>query len=372
MDETSEELTALWQEPGFGEVFVDYEEATVTVYWKGTPPESVMSAIGLQPNGVEVFLEEAPYSNDELVAAGRRVLKAELNQRDKDVRLAGASPNRELSGIIVEVIAGTNLAQDERETAEGLEDIAGLPVTTTVVEGAPVPASRQNDSPPWQGGGAIATATGEDYCSIGFPVVKNGTGYLVSAAHCTGRGTGGTILDGVGDPIGIVVNRDAAPYDSLLVDPSDSPATIGKVFGGPWNASPSHSRYESYVGGASRPAVGQTVCTSGAVTGEHCNLYISDTSFDYYCHNLQECHGFRAQIQGAGVAVGGGDSGGPVFLYRADGRVGARGIIYGGQPAGGVSCPASTSVPTVCYTTVVAVGIHNVLALWGAEIETGP
>lgn len=228
MDETSEELTALWQEPGFGEVFVDYEEATVTVYWKGTPPESVMSAIGLQPNGVEVFLEEAPYSNDELVAAGRRVLKAELNQRDKDVRLAGASPNRELSGIIVEVIAGTNLAQDERETAEGLEDIAGLPVTTTVVEGAPVPASRQNDSPPWQGGGAIATATGEDYCSIGFPVVKNGTGYLVSAAHCTGRGTGGTILDGVGDPIGIVVNRDAAPYDSLLVDPSDSPPPLAR------------------------------------------------------------------------------------------------------------------------------------------------
>lgn len=75
----------------------------------------------------------------------------------------------------------------------------------------------------------------------------------------------------------------------------------------------------------------------------------------------------RGRTAGTGVGGARGDSGGPMYIKRADGRVGARGIIIHGENV--VTC-GSTAEPTTCYSTVHGVGIHRLLARWGVTIET--
>lgn len=203
-----------------------------------------------------------------------------------------------------------------------------------------------------------------DYCSTGFAILlDNGQGRLLSAAHCNNAGA--TVHDGQGQVIGPVSAR-APGYDSLLINPNASPATIGKVFGGPWNAGTGHNRYQFFVGGAAGPAVNQTVCTSGARSGEHCNRTIRETGVTWSC-NGTTCTGFRARGDGDGVSVAGGDSGGPIYDPRSDGRVGARGIISAGSnttPCG------SVAEPTTCYVNVYGISITRLLNRWNARIET--
>lgn len=220
------------------------------------------------------------------------------------------------------------------------------------------------------GGGAIANASGEDYCSIGFAVIRNGEGRLLSARHCFyANGVGSVVRDGVGDRIGVVSNA-SANGDTVLIDPDASPATIGKVFGGPWNAGTSHAQYQFYLNGGANPAENQDICTSGAVSGQHCNVRADNTGKTFDCA-LQlggSCVGFEARNNDTtGVAAAGGDSGGPVYEKLSNGRVGARGIISN-TTASPITC-GSTSEPTSCYRWTNAVNISWVLNHWNAVIE---
>lgn len=320
VDAVAEQLTAYELTPGYGKVSVDYANAEVSVLWKGAPPADVETLEGTGSNGVTVTIDQARYSEEELIAAGRLILETEMVRVGEGV-VSAVVPNSDRSGLIVEIVGGTSLARSATNAASLYTDLTAIPTVTKVVEGIVTPTTRQNDSAPWQGGGAMANANGNDYCSTGFAILlDNGQGRLLSAAHCNSAGD--TVRDGTGQVIGPVSAR-APGYDSLLINPNASPATIGKVFGGPWNAGTGHNRYQFFVGGASGPAVNQTVCTSGARSGEHCNRTIRDTGVTWSC-NGTTCTGFRARGDGDGVSVAGGDSGGPIYdpLGRPDGRKG--------------------------------------------------
>ncbi len=104
----------------------------------------------------------------------------------------------------------------------------------------------------------------------------------------------------------------------------------------------SEPRYHLRVAGHSNNNIGDLVCTSGANSGEHCSLRVTNDAVLWPC-NGYTCSGSKAEPATATVAAVGGDSGGPVYSNRADGRVTARGITSAVSHA--VPCPLTAVHP---------------------------
>lgn len=120
--DVAERLTAFSTKPGFGKVDVNYETATVAVFWKGTPPTEVSSLEGERSNGVLILLESATFSEAELIAASNAAMRAGRERFGVDA-IAEVHPNNDLSGLVVE-------ATTERVTRDALaEATGGIPVT---------------------------------------------------------------------------------------------------------------------------------------------------------------------------------------------------------------------------------------------------
>lgn len=378
-------------EKGFGKVVLDLDKQQVHLYWKGTPPAEVLYGLGTQPNGVELILEQAVYSDVELLVAGERILDA--GRLKGGVRIQGVARTPNMSGLIAEVTradlqarsAGNEESPQRALLEVDLGSIAGVPVD--VVEGAPpVPTTRQNDSPPWQGGGAMRfVGASTSYCTTGFAVLNSsGQGRLLSAAHCDTTGDR-EIRDGTGNqeiaPGNASVDIRIAGIDSMIIDPSASPGTIGKVFGGAFNQAAGTAKYEYHVGGSGgvgSAQEGDEVCLSGANSGEHCNKTITDGTYLLDCpgNPSLNCNAF---VYGAatGITVAQGDSGGPIYVERSDGRVGARGIQSAGRGTTEVTpssnCPnVADNDPVVrCFRSGIGISITRILDYWSANGHPG-
>lgn len=372
------DAVSLYKEPGFGKVTLDLDAREVRVFWKGTPPTEVSSRVGVDDNGVTTTLVPTEYSDAELLEAAEDLMYAGLEAEGTPISFVSQFPD--LSGLTA-AIRPRILAKSEARDAtasdtgleEKLEDIAGVPVETKTGLPPTTGLTRQNDSPPWQGGGAMIFGNGF-FCSTGFAVLTStGAGRLLSAAHCDlsanrviNDGTDNQVISNGGD----AVDR-ADAFDSLLIDPAASPGTIGKIFGGPFNAGTGADRYEFFVGGFSIPQEGDAVCFSGANSGEHCaNKTIQETSGTFFCpQTTVVCQGFRSG--GGGTVTGvGGDSGGPVYSNRAGTqRKWARGIISAEVPGTEVACPNTRTGTSRCYSQVWSIGIHSLLDRWNARLE---
>ncbi|WP_019885812.1 hypothetical protein [Streptomyces purpureus] len=116
--------------------------------------------------------------------------------------------------------------------------------------------------------------------------------------------------------------------DSMLIDPSNSPATTPRIFRG------SHSSTStSLVKGWYSNWPGDPVCSSGASTGEHCGTVYDDS--DVYVDENGVRVGVIQVAAPAGQIMGGqGDSGGPMFK-KVTGGVQARGILISADTTAG-------------------------------------
>jgi hypothetical protein len=362
VDQAAGAATALAGETGYAGVAVDYDTAKVTVSWKGEAPPSVSALATTVLEGVTIDVVPTALSQAELRAASTRLLDSQREVHGPDAVLA-ALPAADYAGLVVEV-GRDSAAARTTGLARNLERAAGVPVQLRMVDDEgfrSTAASRRNDQAPWHAGGAIASRDGTDYCSTGFSVITAaGSQRIVSAAHCN-RGFGSVVRDGAGERMGTVSSR-ALKLDAQLIKPAG--ATTSSVFGGRWNASPASSRYRIPVAAVRAPAVGQRVCSSGAVTGEHCGAKILATDVAWSC-GKRTCHGFRAGRDDGGVVVGGGDSGGPMYML-VDGRAHASGMIDGGSNRR--SC-GSTSVTTQCFSYVYGIPMVDILRHWGARIN---
>lgn len=362
VDRAAGVATMLAKVPGYAGVAVDYDTASVTVSWKGDAPSAVSNLTERAPDGVTVDVRQTALSEAELRAASTRLMDSQRALHGPDAVLA-ALPASDYAGLVVEVSHDSAAARTPA-LAQSLERIAGVPVQLTMIDDQveSTAGSRRDDEGPWHAGGAMATKDGTDYCSTGFSVVT-GAGHrrIVSAAHCN-EGVGSLVRDGAGERLGTVTNRTTS-LDAELIDPGGRPETAQATFGGPWNATSVNSRYRFPVAGVQRPAVGQTICSSGAVTGEHCAT-IRATDIAWSCGDTT-CHGFRASRDDGGVVVGGGDSGGPMYAV-IDGKAHARGMIDGGSNRR--SC-GDTSVSTQCFSYVYGIPMVDILDHWDARID---
>ena len=223
------------------------------------------------------------------------------------------------------------------------------------------------------------------YCTTGFAVLNSsGAGRLLSAAHCDTTGNR-EIRDGTGNqqiaPGGASVDIRIGGIDSMIIDPSASPGTIGKVFGGDYDQAPGTAKYEYHVGGSGGVGAaqeGDVVCLSGANSGEHCNKTITDGTYLLDCpgNTSLTCNAF---VYGAptGITVAQGDSGGPIYVERSDGRVGARGIQSAGRGTTEVTpssnCPnvADNNPQVRCFRSGIGISITRILDYWSAHGHPG-
>lgn len=367
-DEATEKIAAqvraINDGSGLASIVLDAAKSRVDVYWKN-PPSELTRLDGAEIEGLQVHVNSAPYSESELRSAAEALLDSARLRSIPGISTVALA--RDAGGLSVEVSAETLAKSGPSVLIALYGKVSSLPVTVKV-GAAPKPTTRQNDSDPWYGGGMIRDSNTSNFCSVAFAAVTSSdAGRLLSARHCDPSGNVAW-RDGHGDPLtlgGSSVSVQGV-NDTMLIDPIGG--TGPYVHGGPWDATSSNSRYHLKVVASGRAFVGQSACTSGANSGEHCGLIVQDdVVFD--CDGVN-CYGFRATKDAIGtVATVGGDSGGPVYQQKSGSTVGARGVIYGGVDD--VSCGRVRFSVSNCYGIVYFNDITGIERAWNVQVEKG-
>jgi hypothetical protein len=250
-------------------------------------------------------------------------------------------------------------------------------------------AFRYNDTSPWNGGDFIyhfTSASSWSDCSSGIPVhdATNGTNYMLTASHCFwdfgGVGTSvrnGYIRVDTNGPysgssttlIGSVTKNSNLTSGSTTQDVAlIKTATSRNIFVAAWNS----QGFGIQVGRATNH-VGDQVCQSGGFDGQICggiviralNQTVCPTGEVFCVKNLVQANNSTAGT----VALGQGDSGGPVYSYTGSNLL-ARGMTDIGS--GTVSC---TSVPPgtagrLCFHTLYFVDMAAIDSSWNVTPNT--
>ena len=283
---------------GYGGVIADPLTRELVVYWKGKPPAVVRETIARQRDAVPVRVLPSVYSQQELRAETDKLM------RDKSITSAGPKPDG--SGLDVSV-AGT--AADARRTA-AVRDISVAYTIREHVRPTPV-YDRWNDIPPWWGG-AFYTGVGTGFgCTTGFSVTIGGYKELLTAAHCGYEGYAAVTAAGgfIGVTHGVNYGR-----DSMLIFPPEASESVIYTGGLAILGNPESARA---VIGATGSFVGNFVCTSGAFSGERCNIRVTRPGIAINVGLQGIVYTINPVVEMEHVerafAMGTGDSGGPVF-----------------------------------------------------------
>lgn len=288
------------------------------VYWKGAVPATVTSLAGRLD--VPVSFLPARFTQRELVAEAQRLAA--------DARVATTAPKVDGSGVEVTVTAGEAGKSPTAGPRTGTDVLgsARVPLTITTGQRPENMFSRQNDIPAFWGGSRYNSPVGG--CSNGFAINQAPIIYEISAGHCGSNGQAANI-PGQPTPTGII-ERDNNPRDTLII--RYSAGVAGAIYNGPWNSATGVG-----VGGAVSDFVGNLICTGGASSGEHCNIPVQAVN-EFVNVGYIIGPETRAALPSGQCAVAPGDSGGPAYSYRSDGRVNARGTISAGI-TGTANCP---------------------------------
>jgi len=348
---------------GMAGIILNTDKREINVYWKGQVPGQVYEAIMKQRNDIGVNLREARYAESELQDEVKKIIDGG--------GVTSVGPLSDGSGITV-AVPGDEASGWDLPAVRA----AGVPVTIQPYEKAMLASDRQHDNPPYKGGAMMHWPLGGGYiglCTTGFSIRQGGVSKMLSAGHC--RDNGDTVLDGNNNTIG-TVEQDNNTRDTLLIGTSAQ----GSTYIGAYNSStskPHHMALGAYVD--------TLVCTSGAMSGQHCNIRVKAVNqtilVDDGAGGSYSIHPVvKAEQDGHTTAVAQGDSGGPVMAQDQSTMFGAGGIYYnypGGtitalDPMTTVACPPTAYSPTTCAWRMYYVDIMDSLAYYGAVMAPPP
>ena len=288
----------------------------VDLYWKGAIPRSVRTAV-TKEQSVHVAFRPARYSRVELKAAEKKFMAYVVKNKGP---VFGVRVPADGSGLV----AQSRVAQSKTAVA-GLRK-AALPDSGVAIRSeravAPVTTARNNDTSPFYGGGVIGNPGG-GRCSTGFAVSNGSQQFILTAGHC--GYPGGTFTNGDGSR---VLGQGAAEnvgHDILLI----RTAAAGRIFdGGGLKAFETRAQFTKAVSGWAPTFPNEWICQSGMMSGAVCNIQ-NTSNFSYSYANGSEVYSDLVLAGSAtGIAVRGGDSGGPVFTLDGS-RVTAKGTVSG-------------------------------------------
>ncbi|WP_444951749.1 hypothetical protein [Micromonospora ureilytica] len=198
--------------------------------------------------------------------------------------------------------------------------------------------ARNNDTSPFYGGAKTSTPS---TCTTGFSWRNGSANMMLTAGHCApgggdlstpssvigyvtpnssenwNNGTGTVYLSGQttyrGDVAlsSVVSGKATSPYIYRGGPGSSSGAAVGEM----WSRA---------------PVSGDKYCVGGHVTGEKCNWTVYSTGINFkHSDGATARNVVRSFYRNDGVCTIGGDSGGPVYTVRSDGKVAAKGIHHG-------------------------------------------
>jgi len=307
---------------GNASVVVSPVRGELDVYWHGPVPARVQALA--RTLGVRVRFAAAAFPLRTLAAQARRLAE--------DPRVAEAAPRGDGGGVSV-TLADTLTPSAQATAQQALRGHS--PVALTFATGPrPRPAySRQADTPPFFGGSRIYTPAG--FCSNGFALSVPGSAavFELSAGHC-GQVGQWVYISGQPFPAGTIVSQDTCRDSMLIQYPA---GVVWLIYNGAFDTSAATN-----VAGAAPDFFGDWVETGGP-SGEHLNIQVGPV--DVFAGNGSSCSIgplIEAGYSDNSCAASGGDSGGPVYTYNADGSVTARGTISAAF-MGTATCPGDVS-----------------------------
>ncbi|HLL69755.1 MAG TPA: hypothetical protein VK453_29175 [Micromonosporaceae bacterium] len=197
--------------------------------------------------------------------------------------------------------------------------------------------ARNNDTSPFYGGARIDSPSG---CTTGFSWRSGAINMMLTAGHCVpGGGTLHTPVAVIG-PVapnsrenwkpgtGTVYLTGQTTYrGDVALATVTSPRTSGaSIYRGGPGASVSARVAEMW---SRRPATNDRYCTGGHVTGEKCGWSVYRTGINFRWSSGELARNMVRSFYRTDTCTIGGDSGGPVYTVRADGRIAAKGIHHG-------------------------------------------
>ncbi|GIG61369.1 hypothetical protein Lfu02_57410 [Longispora fulva] len=323
----------------------------LALYWKGDLPPAVATAVTVARTRSKVDVLPAAWSRREQKAAALTVYQ--------HLKPTTSSPTQVLwSG---EGKGLTIRSADPAAHALTSAALGGVPVVWEAPRGIVPTRNRQYDNSPWWGGSRmmVHNVKGQYTCTTGFAVWRNGSPYMLTAGHCATAPD--SVFDGLGDYMGWTPGPENWPHDVILLS-LDGGNYGGRVYDGG-----AYSDWGKSVSGWDYARPGQWVCDSGAQSGVHCSiqltnqfsasLYVpqdhpdSDGDGNYWITDL-----IVANKTDGGAAAISGDSGGPIFWLDGN-RVRVIGTISGGNGDSG----GSTLVFQDFYTAANDLGLSGVV-----------
>lgn len=303
-------------EGGRGFAGLELHNGGVRLWYQGTLPTAVRTAVNEARHTAPVEVLPAKYSLTQLTAASDRVvdhLRAHPGGPAHRVSVAVDG-----SGLTVGVDGSPGIQ------SAGLPDV-GVPVQV-VAQDRVRPAGRGNDTTPFYGGGYLTAQEGWA-CTAGFGVWRGGRQHLLTAGHC-GR-PGQTWRNG-NNSVAVGTAVDENPGQDLLLIAASAGSHIFTGVGA--------GTAVGHVIGWQGVFTGEELCSSGATTTWLCGHVVLDAGNSSYCafdaYRNWECYSglVRSRQEDNATAGRPGDSGGPVVLPTPSGVI-AKGTISGGGGA---------------------------------------
>lgn len=380
---------------GYGGVVVHPKTGELSVYWKGDVPQNVKDVqASAAAKGLKVTVSPAAYSAQELEAA-RDSLKKAVKGKDAATEPVAAWNSIAVlpdgSGLSVTYNSPTSQPAPSAKSAKSAKStthpISAQRITSTsavdvaaraqTLAGVPVQAAsapemedtstRVSDVSPFWAGAQLTNPDGS-WCSSGFGGTYTGTGskIILTASHCATSGEF-TTPQGVKEGYAGISNTD---YDTTFVNVIGE---SGKQFyDGAWNDS---TGYHKHVASWGLNKAGDYVCTSGSMSGIHCNILVQYAGITMNIGGIDRQNVVKAIRTDTSMAVAGGDSGGPVVTspdgtYSND-NMQARGLISAGWGST-VTCPAGSvaNSGTTCYEGVAFIGMSAIVNKMGFNLNT--
>ncbi len=355
----------------FVDIHTDAENKAIHLFWKGTPPERVLKFISENSKDISIEVDSSvKISRDDKDQAVKGILQlGEQNSWD----IQGVSMDPVSRTVTIGVGPSSKFEDSSIDQIREITQIENVKIVRNNFEDLTL-SGRLSDIAPFKGGARTAQKNGTQWegCSLGFSVLSGSYGKFLSARHCDPSSNNAvyngdlsvTIAPGGGSVAGKI------NLDSQLIDPSASPATIGRIYVGSWSSNSSIA-VQSWASNW----VGDTVCLSGATSGNRCGVITDDSvtwNYNGYAINTILVHGSTNN-----VLAGSGDSGGPAYHLLSTGKAQARGIIssvYWGSSYH-TSCGTYGLDPTIsieyCSNDIVYVPISTLLSAWGVSLEVG-
>jgi hypothetical protein len=346
---------------GYVEQVNDASSRATKLLWKGPSPLRDTVSAEAKARGITVTFAERPYSIPQIRDAVQKIDAKKEALAALGFQIDGIVGVRDDDGSIsVEGHAIGRAAPDLPNVAAIAKQAAGVEVRVKDKHKATAAATRSNDYAPFNSGGYMSRVGGGT-CSTGFSLRDANRTYSITARHCQQ---------------GDWYARDgAAYYGREIRDSGDGQASLLSgtgswyMFDGAYNNS---AGYSKTVSGYQDVSVGDYVCTSGGNSGVHCTIKVV-SMWRWWNDGWGGAWQIEGYQQTAGqIAAIQGDSGGPVLMPRANGTVGAVGMIQAVLDADTNGCaPARDLDGSVCSPDVLFTSTRTIANSMGMNLVIG-